>query len=267
VHRAGPLQSLWHHRALAYRLAARDVAARWKGSYLGPLWTILTPLFLLGVYTFVFGTVLKGRWPASDGTQPPFALVLLSGLVLVQLFGETVNVASGVIRGNVSFVKQVLFPLEILPFVSFLVALFHAAMTGALLLVFYAALYRPPPLAAAWLPLLLLPVPLVTLGVAWFVAALGAYMRDTAQLTAVFVSVMMFLSPVFYAIESVPERLRFLIAWNPLTPVIVGVRSVLFDSTLPPMLPWFVALAVSAAVFHLGFLFFRRTREGFADVI
>lgn len=264
---ATPIATLWRHRTLAYRLAERDVISRWKGSFLGPFWSLLTPLFMLCVYTFVFGTVLQGRSIAGIPGDPPFALVLLSGLILVQLFAETANVATGVIRANVAFVKQVVFPLEILPFVGFLVALFNSSVTAVVLLAGYLLFHGLPPPTALLVPVVLLPLPFFIIGFAWFVAALGVYMRDTAQITTLVTSVFLFLCPVFYSLDTVPEGYRSIVQWNPLTPVIGGVRAALFSAPPPPLVAWLVSLAIAVALFQFGFWFFRHTHDGFADVV
>jgi lipopolysaccharide transport system permease protein len=263
-----PCRTLWKDRFLVARLARRDIHARWRGSALGPLWAVGVPLALLGVYTFVFSTVLGGRWDsAGSEAAPPFALVLFAGLVVFQIFAETVQPAAGLIRANAVLVKQVVFPLEILPAVGLVVALFHAAMSMVVFAAVYLLLVGVPPARVAMLPLAMLPIPFLAVGVAWFVAGLGAYLRDTMQIVPVLVMMVMFLCPVFYPVEAVPEGWRFVVLANPLSVSVGAARAALFDAPMPSIGEWVVAFALALAVFDLGFRFFRRVRTGFADVV
>lgn len=262
-----PYRTLWRHRALIGRLAGREIAARWRGSILGPLWAVAVPLLLLSVYTFVFATVLKTRWPMPEGVSAPFSLILFSGLVVFQLFAETVNASPSLIRGNPVFVKQVVFPLEILPAVSLVVALFNAGVSALVLAAGYLLLHGIPPASAAWIPLVVLPVPFLTLGLAWLLASIGTFLRDAVQAAAILTTVTMFLSPIFYSLESVPELYRKLLWANPLTPVFVQLRGALFLGHGPDWIALGVCLLVSVAVFHAGFRFFRASQHAFADVV
>ncbi|MDZ4829026.1 MAG: ABC transporter permease [Phycisphaerae bacterium] len=261
------VRTLWTHRFLAFRLAERDISSRWRGSLLGPLWGIASPLLLLAVYSFVFGLIFKSRWPSVGDRSPPFALVLFSGLILFQLFSETVNAAPGVVRGNASFVKQIVFPLEILPFVGLLVAMFNAGVSSLVLLAGYLILFGIPPLTVLWLPVIALPLPFFALGVAWFLAALGTFVRDTVQITALLTTILMFMSPVFYSLDGVPESYRAVVRWNPLTTIINDGRAALFFDVAPSPWPLVLATLGSLAAFELGFRFFRHMKDGFADVV
>ncbi|MFO0827451.1 MAG: ABC transporter permease [Phycisphaerales bacterium] len=262
-----PARALWKHRVLAFRLAQREVAARWKGSFLGPFWTVVTPLFMLAVYTFVFATIFQRKWTTLPGETPPFSLVLFTGLIPFQLFAETANSSAAVVQGNTSFVKQVVFPLEILPFVNLLVAMFHAAISALVLLLGYFVLVGVPPATALWIPLIALPLPFFALGLGWLLAALGAYMKDTVHLTTMCTSVLLFLSPVFYSLDSVPASYRSIVRWNPLTTIVNDGRAAVFFREAPQLIPLAVTLLAALVVFEIGFRFFRQAKEGFADVV
>lgn len=262
-----PFSSLWSNRSLIARLAGREISARWRGSVLGPIWAIAAPLLLLSVYTFVFATVLKTRWPMPEGTSAPFSLILFSGLVVFQLFAETINASPSLIRSNPVYVKQVVFPLEILPATTLAVALFNAGVSAVVLAVGYLILHGRPPLSVLWLPVVLLPVPLLALGLAWFLASLGTFLRDTVQIAAILTTVLMFLSPIFYSIDAVPEAYRTLIWSNPLSVVLVQARDALFHGRGPALLPYAISLGLAFVAFVLGFRFFRATKDAFADVV
>lgn len=259
--------SLWRQRALAGALIRREVIGRYRGSMLGILWSFFHPLFMLTVYTFVFSVVFKARWTAGSESKTEFALVLFAGLMVFSLFAECVNRAPGLILSNVNYVKKVVFPLEILPWVGLGAALFHLLISLMVWLVFYMIFFGMPQATALLLPVVFLPLVLLTLGVSWFLASLGVYLRDVAQFIGVITTSLMFLSPIFYPATALPDNYRFLIYMNPLTPVIEQTRNVLYWGTLPDFAMLSAYIAVSLIVAWLGFVWFQKTRKGFADVI
>jgi lipopolysaccharide transport system permease protein len=261
------LDALWRHRVLTAQLTRRDIAARYKGSALGILWSFAQPVLMLAVYTFVFGVVFRGSWPGGTGSTAEFALVLFAGLLVFQLFADTVSAAPTLILGNVNYVKKVIFPLEILPVSKFGGALFHLATSAVVWLVFHLTLLGPPPATSLLLPVVLAPLMLTTLGVAWFLAALGVYLRDTAQVIGVALSVLMFATPIFYPASAVPEPYRAAIRWLPLTHAVESARDVLVWGRLPDAGAWIAQAAIAAAIALLGFAWFQKVRQGFADVL
>lgn len=272
-HGAGPLalfRTGWQHRRLILRLAKREVDARYRGSMLGIVWAVLTPLLMLVVYTFVFTTIFQARWgtpTGAPGNSGEFALLLFSGLILFTIFSECVNRAPGLLLENISYIKKVVFPLEILPLVVLAVALFNAALSFLILALFHLVVLGLPPLTVLLLPLVLIPLCLMTLGVTWFLASAGVFLRDIRQVVGVGVAVLMFLSPIFYPITAVPERFRPFLHLNPLTGILEQSKDLLFWGRIPSPLEWIVTLLAGWACAWLGYLWFVKTRRGFADVV
>lgn len=267
---AGPLspfRTIWQHRNLILRLAKREIDARYRGSVLGIVWALITPLLMLAVYTFVFTAVFQARWGTAGGNSGEFALLLFSGLVLFTVFSDCVNRAPGLLLENVSYIKKVVFPLEILPVVTLAVALFNAGLGFAILGVAYLAVLGLPPATVLLLPLVLLPLCLMSLGVSWFLASAGVFLRDIRQMVGVAVTVLMFMSPIFYPTSAVPERFRAILALNPLTPILEQSKDLLFWGRLPSPLEWAVATLAAWGCAWLGYLWFMKTRRGFADVV
>jgi lipopolysaccharide transport system permease protein len=262
-----PLAALWEHRLLVLRLARRDLEARYRGSLLGLFWAVLTPLLMMAVYTFVFSVVFQARWGASSGGKAEFALLLLSGLILFTIFSECLARAPGLMLENVSYIKKVVFPLEILPAVVLAVALVNAAIGFVILELFALVLFGLPPLTTLLFPLILLPLCLVTLGVTWFLASLGVFLRDIRQMIGVLVTMLMFLSPIFYPVSAIPEAYRPVILLNPLTLLLEHTRDALFWGKAPDPLVWLAYTAAAYLVAWLGFAWFQRTRKAFADVV
>jgi lipopolysaccharide transport system permease protein len=259
--------SLWANRALLRTLVAREVLGRYRGSMLGVLWSFLNPIFMLAVYTFVFGVVFNARWTAGTGSRSEFALALFVGLIAFNLFAECVNRAPSVVLANANYVKKVVFPLEILPLVGLGAAGFHSLVSLLVWVVFHFVAIGVPPSTVAWVPLIALPLLLVIMGLSWGLASLGVYLRDVAQITGLLTTALMFLSPVFYPAASLPPALQAVFHLNPLTPVIEMLRDALMWGRPPSPATLGSSLALGVAVSWLGFAWFQKTRKGFADVL
>ncbi len=259
--------SLTKNRDLIYSLIKREVQGRYRGSVMGLLWPFLTPLLMLAVYTFVFSVVFKARWSVGSDSKTEFALVLFAGLIVFNLFSECVNRAPSLILSNVNYVKKVVFPLEVLPWISMGAALFHMTISLGVWLLFYVVFFGVPHLTVILFPTVLLPLILFTMGLSWMLASLGVYLRDIGQLMGILTTILMFLSPVFYPITSLPLAYQRLFLFNPLTPTIEQARRVLVFGDCLDWPSVLIALAVGLMVSWLGFYWFQKTRKGFADVI
>lgn len=259
--------SLWRHRALIKASANREILGRYRGSILGLLWSFFNPIFMLVVYTFVFSVVFKARWGEGSDSKTEFALVLFAGLIVFNLFSECINRAPSLVLANQNYVKKVVFPLEILPFVSLLASLYHMLISLVVWLAAYLVIFGIPHATVLYLPLVILPFGFFIMGVSWFLASLGVYLRDVAQFIGVLTSVLMFMSPIFYPITALPEDYRHALYLNPLTVVIEMVRKVLYFGESPDMRMIVIYCLISVAVAWFGFFWFQKTRKGFADVI
>jgi len=267
---SGPLHPFidaWTHRKLIWRLASREVQARYRGSLLGLGWSIIVPFVLLAVYTFVFSVVFQARWGAVDGSLTHFATRLFCGLIVFNFFSECLSRAPGLILSNPSYVKKVVFPLEILPWVSAVSAMVNACLAAAVLLLAFCISEGPPPLSILAAPLVMLPTIFLTLGLSLFLSSLGVFLRDLQQLIGILLTVLMFMSPLFYPIDAIPEAYRGAFSLSPLTISITEMREILFDGSLPSPIEWLINLGASWLVLWLGFLWFTKTRKGFADVL
>ncbi|OFJ49546.1 sugar ABC transporter permease [Janthinobacterium lividum] len=259
--------SVWRNRNLVRALVQREVIGRYRGSFMGILWSFFNPVFMLVIYTFVFSVVFKARWSGGSDSKTEFALVLFAGLIMFNLFSECFNRAPGLILANVNYVKKVVFPLEILPWVSLGSALFHTLISIGVWLVAYGFLFGVPHVTVLLLPLIMLPLLLFIMGLSWGLAALGVYLRDVSQVIGVLTTVLMFLSPIFYSGSSLPAEYRHFLQLNPLTPAIEQARDVLFWGKVPDLGALGLYLLGSSLIAWLGFAWFQKTRKGFADVL
>jgi lipopolysaccharide transport system permease protein len=261
------LASVWRNRSLLATLIKRDVVGRYRGSMLGVLWSFFHPVLMLGVYTFVFGVAFGARWKGGSDSKAEFAIVLFAGLMVFNLFAECVNRAPTTILANVSYVKRVIFPLEILPWITMGSALFHTLISFAVWLAFYTALFGLPH-ASVWLaPIVIVPLVLLTMGVCWLLASLGVYLRDVAHVVGIATTALLFVSPIFYPASALPASYRWLLMLNPLTPTVEQIRDVLVWGTIPDWSSFVRSLAIACICAWLGFAWFQRTRKGFADVL
>lgn len=261
------IASLWRHRELIKAAAKREVLGRYRGSAMGLLWSFFNPVFMLAVYTFVFSEVFKSRWSAGSESKTEFALVLFAGLMVFNLFAECINRAPGLIISNVNYVKKVVFPLEILPFVGLLSSLFHSAISLGVWLLAYLFLFGIPHPTALYMPLIVLPFVLFIIGLSWALASLGVFLRDVGQFIGIVTTTLMFLSPIFYPATALPEAYRHLLYLNPLTPVIEQARAVLYFGMSPDFIILAEYWAATSIIAWLGFAWFQKTRKGFADVL
>jgi len=255
------------HHELIWAMTKREVIGRYRGSMFGILWSFFNPVLMLFVYTFVFSVVFRARWNGASESTADFAVILFAGMIVFSMLAECINRAPTLIVANVNYVKKVVFPLEILPWVALGSTLFHTAVSLAVWSVFYLAIHHSLQWTMLLFPFVLLPLMMFAMGVSWFLASLGVYLRDVAQSVGIITNVLMFLSPVFYSVDSLPPAYRPLIYATPLTFVIEQARGVLIFGRLPDWNMLAVYSLVSVTVCWLGFAWFQKTRKGFSDVL
>ena len=258
--------SVYDNRSLLLSLVIRDIETRYRGTMLGILWAIVYPLMMLAVYSFVFGGVFKARW-GNGSDMKDFVLMLYCGLIVHALFSETLNRSPSAILSNPSYVKKVVFPLELLPFSQLASALFNAIVGLSMLYLFLLLQHHTIPFTIVFVPLVLLPLVFLTAGLAWFLAAIGVFFQDVGQIIGVAMSVLMFLSPIFYPATSAPILVQNLIYLNPLTFPIEALRAVLILGNQPDWLNWTVYFLIAIMVAIAGLWIFQKSRPAFADVI
>lgn len=256
--------NIWRNRHLLGQLIKRDVLLRYRGAIFGVLWIFLSPLIMLAIFAFIFGQIFQARWPQQE-SGIPFWVLLYSGLIAFNIFAETISRAPTSVRGYPSFVKKIIFPVNILPIVPLGAALVHGGFNYLILI---AALAFIGHLHAGILlfPLLVTPLVLLALGLSWFLAAWGVFIRDMTQIVPVFVQMLLFLSPVFYPVSAVPEILRPFYRYNPLGTVIETSRTAITGHPVE-WSAWGMALGFGLLVSIFGYTFFRRSRDEFADVL
>lgn len=261
-------RSIWRHRQLIAEMTRREVVGRYKGSVLGLTWSFFNPLLMLVVYTFVFSVVFKSRWGVGGNeSKTQFAVLLFVGMIVHGLFAEVLNRAPSLILANINYVKKVVFPIEILPVIAMGAALFHSLISLSVLLAAFALFNGYLHWTAIFIPLVLIPLVLITLGFAWMLASLGVFLRDVGHTIAIITMVMMFLAPVFYPVTALPEEFRPWLMANPITFIIEQAREVLIWGHLPDWSGLSLYTLVATVIAWAGYAWFQKTRKGFADVL
>ncbi len=262
------IKSFWYNRHLTMQLIKREVVGRYKGAVLGLLWSFLYPLLMLIVFTFVFSVVFKARWGMGDEeTKIQFAIILYAGLIVHGFFSEVLNRAAGLIIANVNYVKKIVFPLEILPGVVLGAAFFHGLVSFFVLMCMFWVVNGFINWTVVFVPLVLFPLVILTFGVACIVASLGVFLRDVGQVTNIITMLMLFGSPIFFPISALPSSFQPWILCNPLTFIVEQTRAIIIWGHAPDWFGLFFYWVISMIMAWVGYVWFQKTRKGFADVL
>ncbi|MCW5797472.1 MAG: ABC transporter permease [Nitrospira sp.] len=259
--------SISAHWNLIRQLTRREIVSRYRGSFLGVVWAFLHPLLMLTVYTLVFRGAFGLRFGRGDESAIDFSLLLFAGLIVHALFAESMHRAPYLIVNHSNYVKKIVFPLEILAWTSLGSAVFHAAISTCVLILFYGILHQSLHWTMLLVPLLFIPLMLVTLGMSWFLASAGVFLRDIGHASGPLTTVMLFLSPVFYPVSAFPEAYRALLYVNPLTFLIVQAQDLMIWGKAPFWLGIGAYCLGSYLIAWFGLLWFQKTRKAFADVL
>ncbi len=262
------LSSVKENKYLFLQMLKREIQQRYRGSQLGFLWAFFYPILMLLVYTFVFGMVMRVKWGVEGQDNLEFGLILFAGLLCHGLLAEVLTGSVGLITGNSQFVKKVVFPLEILTLVRLANAIFHMVLGLGILLIMYLITGNSLHWTMLLVPIVLLPFILFLAGASWFISVLGVYVRDLSQVIGVMMTVLLFLGPIVYPFSSVPDVMKpYVLVLNPLTIIVEQLRAVLLFGQLPDWELLGLYSVGALLMLALGMWFFRRTRDGFADVI
>lgn len=257
------------YKDLLMQMLSRNISARYRGSALGFIWSFAHPLMMLAVYTFVFGVIFKSRWGIEhfQDNRAAFPLIMFCGMAVFNIFSESVNSSTYVVVSNPSYVKKVVFPLELLPICNVLTSCIFGLAWFVLLMIGAVVFLKHISWTVLFLPLTMIPLLFLSSGVSFFVASLGVYLRDTQQLVAIVTHMLFFMTPIFYPISIVPEKLRWILDMNPLSTIVEQTRKIILYGEIPDIYLCLLMLVLSIVVFQIGFAWFAKTKKGFADVL
>ena len=264
---AGPFDAWLHHRSLTLEMAKRDVLGRYREASFGLLWSLISPFLMLLIYTLAFGYILKSRWPGTSGNIADYSMLRFVGLIVHGFFAECMNRAPSLIVGNANLVKRIVFPLQVLPWVVVLSALFHAFANLIVFTLLNLVMRGEVVPTLLLLPLVLLPLAVAALGVCWLLSSLSVFLRDIGQVTGVLATAMLFLSSAIVPVDALPAKYQLVFRLNPLTFIIDQAREVAFWGRMPDWTGLGLYLAGALLFAYAGYTVFQKTRPGFADVL
>jgi lipopolysaccharide transport system permease protein len=261
-----PFRTIWQNRGLIRVMVRRDILGRYRGSFGGSTWAILSPLLLMLTYLFVFGVVLKSRFP-GDPSRSGFALYYLAGMLPWLAFSEAAGRAPLVMLEHRNFVKKLVFAVETLPVNLVASGLVTEVFAVLLFCVLLLVTRHSVPLTVLWLPALLIPQLLFTAGLSWFLAALGVFVRDLGQMMGFLMTIWFFVTPICYPEDLLPGAAEPLLTKNPVYVLVRGYRAIFLEQSAPAFGPLWKLWLLSLAVFVLGHAWFYKLRKSFADLI
>tara|TARA_B110000858_G_scaffold107267_1_gene122684 strand:- start:11616 stop:12422 length:807 start_codon:yes stop_codon:yes gene_type:complete len=259
---------LKQHFELFLMLLKQDIQKKYKGNFIGNYWIIITPLFMLSIYTFVFGYVFAVRWPGFLSSNIfQFSLVLYCGLAFYNSFNEAISRAPNNIIENVNYVKKAVFPLEILTPILVSSSATNLIINIILIAIIKSVLISPITFNFLFILLILFSFLIMLLGLSWIFSAIGVYIRDLNHLVINSVTGLLFLSPIFYPMSSLPEWLRPFILFNPISIPVEEARKIIIYNEIPDFYILSIYSLSSLFMFATGYYFFSKTKKGFSDVI
>jgi len=261
-----PVQTIWRNRGLIRVMVRRDILGRYRGSFGGSLWTILSPLLLMLTYIFVFGVVLHSRFP-GDPSRSGFVLYYLAGMLPWLAFNEALGRAPAVLWEHRNFVKKLVFPVETLPVNLVAAGLVSELFAVVLFCAFLVFARHAIPVSVLWLPVLLVPQLLFTAGLSWFLAALGVFVRDLGQIMGFLLTIWFFITPICYPEDSLPQTAMPVLSKNPVYVLVRGYRAIFLENHAPTFGSLWKLWLLSLAVFVLGHAWFHKLRKSFADMM
>ncbi len=267
-------QDIWwgvtRHSELVWEMTRREISERYAGQFLGTLWAVGHPFLLIGIYVFVFGVIYPSRIRIGQDLPSSFVLYILSGLIPWLAFSETMSKATTVILNYGNLVKQVVFPIEILPVKGVLVACITQGVTTALLLVYMLLIEGAVPMTVVLLPILFVFQMLTMCGVSYFFSSLGVYVRDLKDAVQVFLSAGLFLSPILYLpvwVDQIWSPFRYVLIVNPFAHFIWCYQDILFYGAIQHGWSWIVVTVVTPCTLYGGYFVFRTLRVKFSEVL
>ncbi|MGB7762807.1 MAG: ABC transporter permease [Bryobacteraceae bacterium] len=261
-----PFRTLWRNRGLIRVMVRRDILGRYRGSFGGSFWTVINPLLLMLTYYFVFGVVLQSRFP-GDPTRSGFVLYFLGGMLPWLAISEAAGRAPSILLEHRNFVKKLVFAVETLPVNLVGAGLVSEFFAVVLYCGFLLALRHSLPTTVLWLPALLVPQILLTLGLSWLLAALGAFVRDLGQIIGFLLTIWFFITPICYPEGSLPKGAAALLTKNPLYVLVRGYRAIFLENRAPEFGPLWKLTVVALVAFVVGHACFYKLRRSFADML
>ncbi|MBI4848692.1 MAG: ABC transporter permease [Nitrospirae bacterium] len=258
---------LTRNRQLTLEMAKREISERYMGQILGTFWAIGHPLFIMAVFVFIFAYVFKMKIGGNLPSQLDYTTYLLSGLIPWMCFQESMSKGVTVILVNANLVKQVVFPIEILPVKGVLASLVTMLLMMAILVIYVLVTHHYLPFSYALLPVLIFFQFLAMAGVCFIFSSVGTYFRDLKDVIQVFNFAGIYMIPIFYLPAQVPGKLKLLLYANPFSYMIWCYQDVLYFGRVEHRWAWVVFISSSVVIFYAGYRIFRKLKIMFGNVL
>lgn len=262
-----PIERAWHFRDLIRAILSRELASRFRGSAFGWIWAIASPLVMMTAYTIVFSGIIAISRTSTHQSFGSRALMIFSGMIIFNFVTELLYRGPSLLHEHAGFIKKSIFPTEALAWVAVLRAAVYAAISLGVLLAFNLAITRHMPWTTILVPFLIVPLLMLVLGTTWLLMALGAFTRDIMHLMATIVPLFMWITPVFYRFEDVPEKIRPWMHINIMGDYIDMFRDIVLAGNVPNLQMYGICAAFSYVIFILGYMFFIQYKSIIVDVI
>ena len=259
------LGSLWNHRELIIALTNREIRGPYKGGALGISWGIVSPVAMLTIYSFIFSQIFQARWGGTTGGPVNFALNLFSGLIAFNIFSESARKSTRLISDNPNFVKKIIFPLEVLGMATVATSCFHAVLSLSVLLIFKLLFTGGIPFTTLWLPVIWIPLVLGSLATTWLLSAVGVFSRDSDQAVNLGLSLLMFITPIFYPLNALPDKWQTILRLNPLSSIVDQTKRACIDGVAPNSLSVAASIILAMLICEVCLRIFNKSRREFAD--
>jgi lipopolysaccharide transport system permease protein len=261
-------KNLYAHQELIRAYAKREYEATYRATFLGGAWSLLTPLILLSLFSFVFGYIFQGRFNVTIQESPlDFAMALFIGLSLYTCIGTALTQSPTLMFSAATYVKTLDFPIEIIPFASTVNILKNLMISLGLTFVAFVIVKGYIHWTIVFIVLHIITVGMLIAGLSWFLSALSVFVPDTPSITSPISMILMFLSGVFFSIDNMPSHLRIFFNINPLAVIIDQARAAFLYGRIPDFGLLAMIMVLSFCVMLLGYYFFNRTKNAFADVL
>jgi lipopolysaccharide transport system permease protein len=261
------IRLLIRHRQLTWEMTRREISDRYAGQVLGTLWSLVHPLLLMGIYVFIFSVVFKMRIGGTRDLPLDYTTYVLAGLIPWMSFQESMSKGTMVIIANGNLVKQVVFPIEILPVTGVIAAFLSQIVSTTVLTIYVLFRHGALPWTFALLPVLFVFQILAMIGVSFLLASVGVYFRDLKDFVQVFCVMGMYLIPAFYLPTMVPAVFRPILYLNPFSYVIWCYQDVCYFGRFEHPWAWAVLVSLSLGVFYVGYRVFRKLKVAFGNIL
>ncbi len=253
-------KELFQYRELLKTSVHKEIRGKYKGSFLGVLWSFLNPLLMVAVYAIVFPYIMRVK-------QDNYLIYLITGIIPWSFFTTVINNGCSCVWANGGIIKKVYFPREIIPISVVIAALINFLISCVIILLFVLFGGVGISINLVWLPLIALIQSVFTLGLLFILSAINVYVKDIQYLVQFLVNLVFYGTPILYSATMFPERYRWILYLNPLAHMLDAYRAIFYYKTMPDLQSLGIVGGVSFIVLILGFAIFKKLEKGFAEEV